>query len=120
MTPQRAPVAKPDDGRYAAQYAADHCVCAYCWGVLTQQYDEDDRRWYAVCAANPAHLGFHHKVFKEMTIDAHGFEAMEVQDFYSRTPFAEELGYAKPLSGQELIDHVQKMKRMLGRDDSGL
>jgi hypothetical protein len=121
MKPKNPPRAEDDpDGRYTAQYLVDRCVCAYCWQPLAQRYDEDARRWFAECANNPAHVGYHHRIFKEKQIDAHTFEAHEVSEFYRRTPYAAGLGYAPPLEGQALTDHAAHLKRMLGRDDSGL
>ncbi len=107
------------DGRFEAQYAEDHMVCAYCWGKLTQRYDADDGRWYAVCAANEAHIGFHHVVFKEREISRDTVTSAEIRDFYRRSAFAAEFGLTPPLTGQALQDQLASMKRVLGRDDSG-
>lgn len=109
-----------DDGRYSSQYAVDHCVCAYCWGVLVQRYDDDERRWVAVCAENETHIGYHHNAFKTSEIDRHTFAYQEVKEYYRQTPYASEFGLTPRLTGAALQDHAAELKHMLGRDDSGL
>jgi hypothetical protein len=109
-----------NDGRYASQYAVDHCVCAYCWGVLVQRFDDELHRWVAVCADNDQHIGFHHIAFKAGEIDRHSIVYADVKNFYRETCYAKEFGLTPKLTGAALIDHAAKLKRMLGRDNSGL
>ncbi len=108
------------DGRFFAQYAQDHCVCAYCWGPLVQIYDEETHQWVALCAANSAHVGYHHQAFKDAEINKHTTTYMEVREFYRQTVFAPEFGLTPRLTGQPLIDHAKAMKRQLGRVDDRL
>jgi hypothetical protein len=112
---RRAPA--HDDGRYIAQYAADHCVCAYCWSPLAQRFDEESGMWEAVCSANEAHVGYHHIAFKDSEISKHSLTAFEIKEFYRETSFAAGFGLTPRLHGQALQDHVAALKRMLGRDD---
>lgn len=109
-----------DDGRYSSQYAVDHCVCAYCWSPLIQRYDEDEGRWYAVCADNDQHVGFHHRAFKVSEIDRHSVLYADVKNFYRETCYAADFGLTPKLTGAALQDRAAQLKRMLGRDDSGL
>jgi len=115
--PPRRASTNDGDGRYIAQYAADHCVCAYCWSPLSQRFDADSGMWEAVCAANEAHVGYHHQAFKDSEISKHTVTAFEVKEFYRETSFAAGFGLTPRLHGQALQDHVAAMKRMLGRDD---
>jgi hypothetical protein len=117
---RRPPQVNDGDGRYYAQYAVDHCVCAYCWGPLTQIFDEDEGKWKAVCAANELHRGFHHAFYKQSEIDRHSIEVMQIKEFYRRTEFAAGFGLEPPLHGAELKARLEKYRKVLGRDDSGL
>lgn len=109
-----------DDGRYSAQYAADHCVCAYCWGVLVQRLDNEQGKWVAVCAENESHIGYHHAAFKTSEISRHTIAFMEVREYYRQTTYAQEFGLTPRLTGAALQDHAAKLKRVLGSDDSGI
>jgi hypothetical protein len=120
MKQKRVPRIDDGDGRYFAQYAADHCVCAYCWGVLTQIFDEDEQRWLAVCAEDDTHTGSHHQAYKAREIEKHSVSYQEVKEFYRETPFAAGFGLSPRLTGQALQDHYATLKRVLGRDDLGL
>src|SRR5512141_905077 len=109
------------DGRLAAMYEARHCVCAYCWGVLVERYDDERGGWLAECAAyGPDHQGVHHDAYKSATIATNTFAAWEVEDFYRRTEYAAGFGLTPPLTGEALQAKLAANKKALGRSGGGL
>lgn len=109
-----------DDGRYFAQYAADHCVCAYCWSPLVQIWDEDDQRWKAVCSDEPAHIGYHHQAFKSAQIDRHAIDSLDICEFYRESGYANAFGLTPRLQGRALQDRFQQLRAVMRGDDSAL
>jgi len=109
-----------DDGRRAAQYAVDHCVCGYCWGVLIQVFDDDSDSWLAVCADNDQHVGFHHVGFKNREVERHSHDYMATVEFYRQSEYAADFGLTPRLSGAALQEQFKRNRRALGRDDTGL
>ena len=109
-----------DDGRLFAQYAEDHCVCAYCWSPLTQVWDDEARQWVARCTANPDHVGTHHQAFRDSEINRHATGVVEIAEFYRSSEYAAEFGLAPRLTGESLQEKFRSNRRALRRDDSGL
>lgn len=96
-------------------------VCAVCWSPLIEDIDQHT----AICARYGIdHAGYHRLTSVTRQRERGEYELREVERNYQDTPpYSYMLGLAKPivkLTDEELTERIQRNRRALGRDDSGL